>query len=134
MFREELATKLKAIFGFDKVTFNAPGESFEQDTLFVEVHECPSRVAGKKITAKVTGGLVVHSQAEKLPFGFFTRRMEKAASSLTTNLFLFDADRDVATSPARSVNLTERRCRFVYLYSAQHDPNKGQMNEISFTG
>ncbi len=132
MFREELTEKLKAIFGFEKVSFDAPGESFEQDTLFVQVHEAPARVTGKLITAKVSGALVIHSQREKLPYGFFTKRMEKAESALTADLFLFDVDRDIATSPAKTVNLCERRCRFLYLFSAQHDPNKGEISGVGF--
>lgn len=131
MFRAELKSRLSKIFGFEKTTFDAPSESFEQDTLFVSIAEAQSRPSGKKIYSKVMGYLTVFSQKDKMPYGFFNKRIQKADAALTRELFFFDMDVDVASSPARIQNISERRARFVFLYSADYDPNKGRLTSIN---
>ncbi len=44
MFRKEMQEKLHRIFGLAKTTYDAPSESFEQDTLFIHVEEAKNRV------------------------------------------------------------------------------------------
>lgn len=134
MFRKELEEKLKDIFGLRKVTFDAPGESFEQDTLFVEVTEAPSRFTQGKAYTKVLGNLVIYSQHGKLPYGYFMKRLQQAKPELTKNLFLFDADQDIAASGARLQNVEERRSKFMYLYSAQYDPDQGSLTGLTLEG
>lgn len=135
MFRAELQSKLSTIFGMRKTTFDAPTTdssdgSFEQDTLFIEVNECTSRVTEGRAYARVLGSLVVFSQVNKMPFGFFNKRIQQADHSLTKDLFFFDIDLNPANSPARFQNITERRLRFVYLYSAQYDPAQGSITSL----
>lgn len=133
MFQSELERKLKSIFGFKKVTFNAPG-SFEQDTLFVDVQSAPSKVGKKKITSRVSGALTVYSHGDKFPFGFFTKRIEQAKAEFKKDFFFYDLDQNVLTSPARVQNICEIRGSFVFLFSAQYDPNQGTMNTIALPG
>ena len=130
MFRTELQEKLKAIFGFKKVSFDSPGESYEQDTLFVDIQDCSSNAGHGKVTAKVQGSLTVYSERNKLPFGFFQKKIGQAKLELTENFFFFNFDRDIATSPARIVNISERRTEFVFLFSSQYDPDHGQLTEL----
>lgn len=134
MFRDELLTTLSTIFGFKKTTYNAPSMdstgSFEQDTLFIQIDEAPFRVTEGKAMAKVLGSLIVFSQIEKLPFGFFNRKINMASHELTKNLFFFDIDSVPANSAARIQNIAERRLRFVYLYSSQYDPAHGLITSL----
>ncbi len=130
MFREELKKNLEGIFGFKKTTYDAPSEAFEQDTLFIDVTSAKSNASQGKITSKVDGTLTVFSQANRLPFGFFNKRISNADFQLTKGLFFFDIDVDVAASPARMINISERRTGFVFLFSAQHDPNQGSLTEL----
>lgn len=130
MFRTELEAKLKQIFGLKKVTFDVPGDSHEQDTLFVEVMENRTRITGNKATAKVQGALTVFAHGDRLPFGFFAKRIALADPELTKDFFFFDLDVNVLSSPARLQDLSEIRGRFVYLYSAQFDPNKGELQTL----
>lgn len=134
MFRRELAEKLKAIFGVEKVSFDEPGDSFEQDTLFVEILESQSNTGQGRATAKVNGAIVMYSQHNKLPYGFFNKRLQNADPALTKPFFFFDIDVDAQNSPARLQNISERRASFVYLYSAQYDPNQGQLTSVEFGG
>ena len=130
MFRKEMAARLSRIFGLTKVSYDEPGESFEQDTLFVEIEECLSRATEGKAYAKVTGSVVIFSQRDKLPYGFFAKRLAQAALADTKPFFFFDVDVDALNSPARMQNISERRARFVYLYSAQYDPNQGALTSL----
>ncbi len=134
MFRKEMAAKLARIFGIAKVSFDEPGESFEQDTLFVVVEECLSRATQGQAYAKVTGAVVIFSQRDKLPYGYFAKKLAQASVDDTKSFFFFDVDVDALNSPAREVNKSERRARFVYLYSAQYDPAHGSITSLTVDG
>lgn len=136
MFRKNLELRLQRIFGFKKTTFLAPSDTFEQDTLFIEIHSARSRVtsnAGGRETARVVGSLVVYSQGDRLPYGYFTKRIENAVFSDTKDLFFFEIDVDDPQSPARLQNIHERRTNFVFFYNAQYDPNKGALTSIQLS-
>jgi hypothetical protein len=129
-----MAEKLKRIFGVAKVSYDSPGESFEQDAVFVEIEECLSRATEGRAYAKVTGAVVMYSERDKLPYGFFAKRIAQAKLEDTQPFFFFDIDVDALNSPARLQNISERRARFVYLYSAQYDPNQGELTSVDFGG
>lgn len=130
-----MAQKLADIFGFRKTTYDAASVNsstgtFEQDTLFIEVNESNASVKEGKATARVTGSMVVFSQMDKMPFGYFNKRIQQADPELTRKFFFFDIDLNPASSPARIQNITERRLRFVYLYSGQYDPDHGELTSL----
>lgn len=130
MFRKTLEEKLKKIFGFEKVTFDAPSDAFEQDTLFIEIQQPRTRTTQAKVYARVTGQLVVFSQDNKMPFGFFNKRIEKAPNALTKDFFFYDIDVNVENSPARFQNIYERRVSFIFFFTAQYDPNLGELTTL----
>lgn len=134
MFRNDLARRLKGIFGFKKVTFSAPSDdsdgTFEQDTMFVEVSDCKANTGFGDAKAKVEGTLRVFTQDDKMPYGFFNKKIQQADADLTDPLFFYDIDINVASSPARLQNIHERRTRFVFLYSEQYDPDQGSLTSI----
>ncbi len=127
MFRKELTARFEKIFGLKKVTFAAPSDSFEQDTLFIEIQAVRSNGGEGTMAAKVTGSVFTYSQADKLPYGFFAKRIAQAAPELVADLFFFDLDRETLVSQARLQNIGERRASFVFLYEAQYDPNQGSV-------
>src|SRR5690349_592921 len=116
--------KLSRIFELKRTTLDAPSinsttGSFEQETLFVEINETLIRVTEGKSYARVLGTLTVFAQFDKLPYGYFNKRIQQSDHSLTKDFFFFDVDLNPANSPARFQNIAERRLRFVYLYAAQ---------------
>lgn len=136
MFKNDLQRRLCAIFDVKKTTFDAPSDAFEQDTLFVDVTKSTSRMSdlkGGRQTAKVEGTLTMYSQDNRLPFGFFNKRIERAEHKYTDNLFFFDIDVDVDASPARVQNIHERRVGFIFLYDSQYDPDRGSMTSLDLT-
>jgi len=132
MFKKEMTEKLKAIFGVSKVTFDEPGDSFEQDCIFIEVKDCKSNTGQGKASARVTGDIVVFSEHGKLPFGFFNKKIQQADTRHTKEFFFYDVDQEPQASQARFVDIAERRTSFVYLYSAQYDPNQGSLTSVEF--
>lgn len=132
MFKKDLQEKLSRIFGIKKVTFDEPGESYEQDTLFVEIQEAPSNAGQGTVSAKVRGSVVLFSQRNKLPYGYFNKKISQAAAADKKDLFFFDIDVEALNSPARIQNISERRTSFVYLYSAQYDPAQGELKKLTF--
>lgn len=133
MFRKELVSRFGKIFGLKKVTFDAPSESFEQDTLFIEVQDVRSNVGHGTMAAKVTGSIVAFSQKDKLPYGYFAQRIAQAAPELVADLFFHDLDREALGSAARMQNIAERRASFVFLFSAQYDPNQDEIEEFEIS-
>lgn len=134
MFRSELKEKLAHIFGLRKTTFDAPSVdsngSFEQDTLFIEIEESKAKATSGRVSSKVTGSIVVFAQMNKLPFGYFNKRIELSEHSLTKDFFFFDIDLNQANGPARIQNISERRVRFVYFYSDQFNPDHGELTSL----
>lgn len=128
MFRAELEKKLKEIFGV-AVSFNEPGESHEQNILFVEINSATERITKGQAYARVEARIYMFAQPSALPFGFFAKRIQAAARATTQPFFFFDVDTIVGNSPARMLNLSEVMARFVYLHSSQYDPNHGTMPE-----
>lgn len=129
-----MAEKLSQIFGFRKTTFSAPSSEsdapYEQDTLFVQVEQARSRAGNGMFTAKIMGTLIVFTQMDKMPFGYFNRRIEQAHPSLTKDFLFFDIDLNPISTPAKIQNISERRVRFVYLYKAQYDPEQGELTSL----
>jgi hypothetical protein len=132
VFEKSLLKKLESIFQFKKTTYDAPSDSFEQDTLFTEIEKATTRISDGMFYAKVEGSLIVYSQANKLPFGYFTKAITRAKLEDVRDFFFFDLEIDIASSNARLQNIHERRTRFVYLHKEQYDPNKGQLNTLNF--
>ena len=136
MFRADLQRRIEEIFGFKKTTLNAPSDEFEQDTLFIEVNFGNTKVSGKQgsqQTARVVGRLIVYSQDNRLPFGFFAKRIDRASKDTTKPFFFYDIDLDDPASPARIQNIHERTVSFVFLYESQYDPDKGQITELNLS-
>lgn len=130
-----LLQDLRDLFKFRKTTMNSDAAKIEQDTLFVVLTD-PPRVrpsAGGKMYARVRGDLVVYSENERNTLGTISRLLEQAPAALKSKFFFYDIERNIENSPAREVNISERRTSFVYFYSGQYDPNQGTLNELELT-
>lgn len=131
MFEKELQDKLSQIFLFKKTTYDAPSEAFEQDVLFIDIERANSRIMQGKAVSRVEGMLTVYSN--KLQYGYFNKKIQMADFSLTKDFLFFDMDLSPATSPARIQNISERRARFIYLFSGQYDPSQGELTSVEFS-
>lgn len=129
MFEPSLKAKLTRIFGLDKVTFDTPGESQEQEGMFISVDSAKMRIRDKRQIARVTGTIRVFASLDKMPFGFFSKSLANAAADDVKGLFFYDFEENKGTFR----NIAERSMGFIYLFDSQYDPNLGILNEINLT-
>lgn len=127
MFEKTLKDNLKKIFDLPRVTFDQPGESQEQDTLFVSVESSKNSIRDKRQIARVQGRLRVFTQNDKIPFGFLSKRIQEADPALTLPFFFFEFEEN---QPVYQ-NLVERSVGFVFFFDSQYDPEIGSMNSIT---
>lgn len=129
MFRKSLKEKLERIFGLPKVTFDAPGETKEQEGVFIQIDDAVSRVKKGRAIVKAQGVIAIFANAEKLPFGFFNKRLENADASDTADLFFYDIDTNIKYYQ----NLVERQCKFVYFFNQEYDPEAGEITSLTLS-
>lgn len=129
MFEAELQSKLKAIFGAQKVSYDSPGDASEQECLFIEVETANVRITDGKQRAKVSGNCVMFGDNNKLPFGYFTKAIAKADASLTKDLFFFDFEENTR----RFKGIVQRGFSFVYFFHSQFDPDIGTITNVDIT-
>src|SRR5688572_6573931 len=124
MFEKSLEDKLKKIFDLDKVTYDRPSESQEQEAVFIQVENANCRVKDGRQLARVTGTLRVFARSEHLPYGYFAKKISEADASLTKNFFFYDFEENAGTYR----DIVERSLGFLFLFDSQHDPEMGEIN------
>lgn len=129
MFKQELENKFKQIFGIDKVVYDTPGESKEQNCLFIEVEDCRPHIIDGFASGKVTGNAVIFQKSSAIPYGFFAKAIAKADAALTKDLFFFDLE----ANTQRYRDLVQRGFSFTYFFNSQFDPPTGTITSVNTT-
>lgn len=129
MFEKELEDKFKAIFGVEKVTYDAPGESREQNCIFVEVETPKFSFKDGRAVAMITGNGTMFGRNDALTFGFISGAIAKAPNALTKDLFFFDFE----TNTLRFRDIVQRGFSFTYFFDSQHDPALGTITSVETT-
>lgn len=125
---DTLKAQFAAIFGVKKVVFDSPGESQEQDCLFIEVENSWNTFKDGRAISKVTGNCIMFGQNDELKLGFFSKAIAKAPKSQTKNLFFFDFEENTK----RFRNIVQRSFSFVYFFDSQYDPETGSITSVNF--
>ncbi len=126
MFENDLKARLQRIFDFKKTRYDDPGDSLEQECLFVNIDHAKCKVSDKTQRARVTGQFVVYGSFDKLPFGYFEKQIAKADSEDTVRFFFYETDHSLPMID----NIVRRSSRFVFFYDAQYDPDIGTITDI----
>ena len=129
MFEKTLQDQLKRIFGLSKVTYDIPGQSQEQEGVFIEVSTCRPRIKDARQIARVEGKVHVFASLEKLPYGFFAKRLDLAEPEDVRGLSFYNFEENKGTFR----NIVERSLQFVYLFDSQYDPAIGTITEVDFS-
>ena len=130
MFEKSLKEKLGRIFGFDKVSYDFPDDdSKEQEGMFIKVDKAISSVTHGWAKVRAIGSFTVFANSQKMPFGFFNKRIHQANTEDTIDLFFYNIDQNEKYFG----NLVGRTCSFVYFYKTQYDPNAGHITSLSLT-
>ncbi len=128
MFEKTLADKFTTVFQPTWVRYDQPGESHEQDVLFIEVDNCKSTFKDGRIFCKITGKASMFSQAEKLPFAYFSKAIAQHPDE-TKDLFFYDFEENTRLFQ----NIVQRGFSFVYLFNSQYDPATGSITTITLS-
>lgn len=126
---ETLKANLKSIFGVKKVVYDQPGDSQEQDCLFIEIENAWNTFKDGRAISKVTGNGILFGPNDKLTIGFFSKAIAKAKPSLTKPLFFYDFEENTK----RFRNIVQRSFSFVYFFDSQYDPETGSITSVNFT-
>lgn len=127
MFKSKLSDAVKQIFDLDKVTFDLPSESKEQECAFIEIESSVTSFGDTKEVAKVTGKILVFARSEKLPYGYFAKCIKNAPKELTLPFYFYDFEENLGTFR----DIVQRSLGFVYFFDSQYDPSVGTIESIT---
>lgn len=126
MFENSLKEKFETIFEISKVTYDQPGESKEQECLFINVEKCLNKVVDGHFYCRVRGKGFVFAQAGKIPFGYFSKKINKSDPALTKDLHFSE----IEESENLYENIVQRSFTFVYFFNSQYNPVVGNIEDI----
>jgi hypothetical protein len=126
MFDNDLKNKLNRLFDFDKVTYDEPSDSNEFECLFISVSNPGVKIKDGYATAKVEGECFYFGNSDKIKFGYFSEKIDKADSIETKDLFFYD----IENNERLFNNKVQRSFKFVYFFRTQYDPELGTITSI----
>lgn len=129
MFEKQLESKFLKIFNCKKVTFDQPGQSQEQEVLFVEIEVAKNIVKDGQVVSKISGSASMFGNNDKLTFGYFSKRIAKSDPDDTKSLFFYD----IESNTKRFQNIVQRGFSFIYFFNSQFDPETGSIDSVTFT-
>ena len=129
MFEKQLESKFLKIFNCKKVSFDQPGESREQEVLFVEIEVAKNIVKDGQVVSKISGSASMFGNNDKLTFGYFSKRIAKSDPADTKALFFYD----IESNTKRYQNIVQRGFSFIYFFNSQFDPETGSIDSVTFT-
>lgn len=129
MFEKRLAEQIGKILDMGKVSFDAPSESQEQEGVFIQVSRARTRVKAARQIAHVVGVIRVFAASNKLPYGYFAKKIEDAPADLKRGLFFYDFEENAG----KYRNIVERSVSFQYLFDSQYDPAIGTISTVNLS-
>lgn len=129
LLEEELKGRLQRIFGLKKSTLSLPGESREQDTLFIGIESARTRVIGTRFSARVSGTIVTFTQNDKMPIGYLAKAIAEANPTDVSPFFFHDFEDNTRVFQ----NIVERTLNFVFFYETEYDPEQGSLTGLEIT-
>lgn len=126
MFESSLRESFKSIFEVKKVSFDQPSDSREQECIFIDIESSKNSIKDGRTVSMVTGNAFMFGNADKLPFGFFSKKIKEASQSLTSPFFFFDLE----LNTKQYKNIIQRSFGFVYFFDSQYDPETGSITSI----
>ncbi len=128
MFEKDLKSRLERIFGMMKVTYDHPSDSRDQQALFIDVKTAHAKTVDARQIARVDGTITCFANSDKLPFGYFAKRISEAEPADTKDLF-FGPEQHVGVIG----NIAERKFEFTFLFDSQYDPSLGTLSSVNLT-
>jgi hypothetical protein len=130
MFKSSLSLKLQNIFGIKKVSFSKPETINEQEMIYVNVSSCNPITKDGFSICKVEGKISVFAVGEKLPFGYFSKKLYNCDPDDEKDLYFYNLESNINYMGAGG--LVERTCDFILFYKEQFNPISGKIEGITF--
>lgn len=121
MFTKDLETKLKNIFGSQKVVFDSFQLGKEQETLFVEIDSAKDYTTDGNMGMLVVGRLGISGPAGKFKYGWAHKKIEIANRS-DTDSFIFGRNELPIKFVHNSNEFIKYEVDFVYRFHASFNP------------
>lgn len=125
MFETEMAARLKRIFDFDKVSYDRPGESREQEGLFIDVEKADVRIRDGRQIVRAEGVIRVFVNKDKMSYGYLAKSIAEADLEDTRGFFFGPEE-----NSGNFRNIAERKFDFTFLFDSQYDPAIGTITSI----
>ena len=125
-----MTAQLRRILDFNIVKFDKPSESHEQECVFVSVETSKNTIKDGVQIAKVTGKIHVYAPANKLPYGYFSKKINEADLADTAPYFFYDFEHNTD----QYFDIDERIMSFVYFFNSQYNPALGTITSVAYTG
>lgn len=126
MFKKQLATDIKKIWGLKKVIFGTVEEGLEQDVAYVDVEEVKQQITQGfiKFRVKIKLGIIGTKEANR--HGFLLSRLKQASKKPglieDVNRFLaFNREEDIKFEDYEGF-FTQTSQRFLYCLTIEYDP------------
>ena len=126
MFETELKARMSRIFGLPIVRFDLPSETPEQQCIFLRVDSPKVSFRDNRQHARVTGQMRIFANLEKMPYGFFAKRINEADPDDIVDFFFHD----IEENSGYYKDIVERAASFVFFFDSQYDPSKGTITSI----
>lgn len=123
---KDLADKISRIFRIDRVTYDLPSDTEEQECVFIKIDASRNTFRPKRMVGRMVGAVTIYSQANKTPFGFFSKSIEQAQAADKKDLFFTNFEENVRVFG----NLVERSASFTFFFSGEYNPNVGKIKKI----
>lgn len=124
---DSLREKLEAIFKVKKISFNEPGESREQDCLFISIDDSRPKISDNKCRYRISGRCLIYGRNDKVKIGFFSKAISQADADLTKDFFFHDFESNTKTYG----EIVQRGFSFVYFFTEQYDPDTGDLTSLT---
>lgn len=129
MFESALEQALLEIFDLPKVSYSKPsGESREQNILFVDVIKAVPTAKPGQAKCRVTGELTLYAPFNKIPFGYFEKKLQKASAADTAPFYFYNMEENSKVTG----DIVERKCSFIYFFATEYDPEHGSLTSVEF--
>lgn len=132
MFETALIEKFNRIFDMkvsldlSKIKFSDVGYSGEQDCIFVEVNSSYNQISTGRARAKIVATAKVFANADKLPFGYFSKKLAAAKVGDLNDIFFYNFE----DNSNLFLNVVQRTFSFVYFFDSQYNPALGTINPV----
>lgn len=128
MFKKQLMTDCRAIFGFKKIIFGDVDQGIEQNCLYISIDDISEKVHDGQVDYLVYGKLAMLGTNPSTPYGFFLDRLKQAYKKpkiqLAAQRFLiYDKEKNIKFSDYEGFFIQSEQA-FIYKISLEYDPPK----------